>query len=380
MYGPSFRPFKIVKNSGSYHSYVPVDSDEPEQQRRTIYRMNVNSGGNPMLDALDCPVPSVKTPQRVHHHDPAPIAQPDEQPLRPAAGEGAGGAFVEGTPIHLRVYERISTCSRPTSQPRNSPRQSHWSTGTVLRHSAGRYSMPVSLSMSTDRNSTRRRLLLDSGAGFGWLALSICGCTAKRALPRDRPAAFRAKVKRVVQVFCVGGMSHLDTFDYKPELSRRNGQPFNMPTFFGQAGNLLGSVFEFKQRGQSGLWVSDLLPEPGAMRRQTDGHSHHGLQEREPYACGRADEHRLHPDRIPEHGRVGRLRAGSENENLPSFVVLPDPRAYPWGGTLQWSNGFLPAAVQGTAFRSAGDPVPDLSNPPERIRRHGGRVSNGSRR
>jgi uncharacterized protein DUF1553/uncharacterized protein DUF1549/cytochrome c/concanavalin A-like lectin/glucanase superfamily protein len=64
IYGPSFRPFTIVRNSGSYHSYAPVDSDDPEQQRRTVYRMNVNSGGNPMLDALDCPVPSVKTPQR----------------------------------------------------------------------------------------------------------------------------------------------------------------------------------------------------------------------------------------------------------------------------------------------------------------------------
>jgi mono/diheme cytochrome c family protein len=64
MFGSSFRPFKIVKNSGSYHSYEPVDSDDAEQQRRTIYRMNVNSGGNPMLEALDCPVPSVKTPRR----------------------------------------------------------------------------------------------------------------------------------------------------------------------------------------------------------------------------------------------------------------------------------------------------------------------------
>jgi hypothetical protein len=64
MYGPSFRPFKIVKNPGSYHSYESVDSSEPDQQRRTLYRMSVNSGGNPMLDALDCPVPSVKTPQR----------------------------------------------------------------------------------------------------------------------------------------------------------------------------------------------------------------------------------------------------------------------------------------------------------------------------
>jgi hypothetical protein len=64
MYGPSFRPFQIVKNSGSYHTYEPLESDDPELQRRTIYRMNVNSGGNPMLEALDCPVPSVKTPKR----------------------------------------------------------------------------------------------------------------------------------------------------------------------------------------------------------------------------------------------------------------------------------------------------------------------------
>jgi hypothetical protein len=64
MFGPSFRPFQILMNSGSYHSYEPLESDDPELQRRTIYRMNVNSGGNPMLEALDCPVPSVKTPKR----------------------------------------------------------------------------------------------------------------------------------------------------------------------------------------------------------------------------------------------------------------------------------------------------------------------------
>ena len=98
---------------------------------------------------------------------------------------------------------------------------------------------------------TRRRLLLDAGAGFGWLALS--------ALASARPH-FTARARRVVQVLCVGGMSHLDTFDFKPELARRSGQPFDMPTFFGQAGNLLGNIFEFKQRGQSGLWISELLP------------------------------------------------------------------------------------------------------------------------
>jgi len=64
MYGPSFRPFQIVKNAGSYHSYEPIDSDDAAFQRRTIYRMNINSGGNPLLDALDCPLPSMKTPKR----------------------------------------------------------------------------------------------------------------------------------------------------------------------------------------------------------------------------------------------------------------------------------------------------------------------------
>lgn len=64
MFGPSFRPFRIVKNTGSYHSYDSVDSGDPAFQRRTVYRMNVNSGGDPLLEALDCPLPSMKTPKR----------------------------------------------------------------------------------------------------------------------------------------------------------------------------------------------------------------------------------------------------------------------------------------------------------------------------
>ena len=96
-------------------------------------------------------------------------------------------------------------------------------------------------------NSARRKLLLDAGAGFGWLALSTLllhnetrGAASDRT--RNPGPHFAAEVKRVVQVFCVGGMSHVDTFDYKPELSRRSGQPFDMPTFFGQAGNLMGQL------------------------------------------------------------------------------------------------------------------------------------------
>lgn len=202
---------------------------------------------------------------------------------------------------------------------------------------------------------TRRRLLLDTGAGFGWLALS--------ALNAPASTHFAAKAKRVIQIFAVGGMSHLDTFDPKPELSKRSGKPFDMPTFFGQGGNLMGCPFEFKQRGQSGLWVSDLLPHIAesadkltvirSMVAKSANHMPAVAQMNTGFILSG----------FPSMGAWVTYALGAENENLPAFVVLPDARNQPWGGSLQWSNGFLPAAVQGTPFRSEGDPVPDLSNP-----------------
>ena len=146
--------------------------------------------------------------------------------------------------------------------------------------------------MSTDQAVTRRKLLLDSGAGFGWLALSWLYSKTSRRCCRWQ-TAFRSQSERVVQVFCVGGMSHVDTFDYKPELSRRTGQPFNMPTFFGQAGNLLGSVSESNSAVKRAVDQRSAA-ESGSMLRQADCDSHDGLQERESHACGCADEHRFH--------------------------------------------------------------------------------------
>lgn len=202
--------------------------------------------------------------------------------------------------------------------------------------------------------SNRRQWLLDVGAGFGWLAVSSLAGAATHFAPRAR---------RVLQVFCVGGMSHLDTFDYKPELARRSGKPFDMPTFFGQGGNLLGNVFEFKQRGQSGLWVSDLLPNLAGcadkltvIRTMVSKSANHMPA----VACMNTG---FILTGFPSMGAWVTYALGSERDNLPAFVVLPDLRAHPWGGTVQWSNGFLPAAVQGTMFRSAKVPVPDLHNP-----------------
>ncbi|MBZ2183294.1 MAG: DUF1501 domain-containing protein [Bryobacter sp.] len=210
------------------------------------------------------------------------------------------------------------------------------------------------MSSSWGPRVSRRNWLLDAGAGFGWMACS--------AMLRAGGVDFAPRAKRVLQVFCVGGMSHLDTFDYKPELARRNGKPFDMPTFFGQGGNLLGNVFEFKQRGRSGLWVSDLLPQLAqhadkltVIRTMVSKSANHMPA----VACMNTG---FVLSGFPSMGAWVVYALGSERDNLPSFVVLPDQRAHPWGGTLQWSNGFLPAATQGTMFRGSAIPVPDLTH------------------
>jgi hypothetical protein len=220
----------------------------------------------------------------------------------------------------------------------------------------------------TSSEISRRRLLLNSGMGFGWLALAwLMQRDVARAtdssLPGEMKPHFPPRVKRVLQVFCAGGMSHIDTFDYKPELEKQSGKPYHIPTFFGQPGSLMPSPWEFKQHGQSGLWVSSLLPN---LAKQTDkltlvrtmvaksaNHMPALAQMNTGFVL----------NGFPAMGAWVTYALGSENANLPSFVVLPDANTHPYGGPLLWSNGFLPAAVQGTAFRGTGDPVPDLSNP-----------------
>ncbi len=228
---------------------------------------------------------------------------------------------------------------------------------------------------------TRRHFLRQTGSGLGAVALawllneeSAAGTppVAGRPVPSEyapKPPHFAPKVKRVIQIFCMGGVSHLDTFDYKPELIRGDGKELagkgNIETFFGQPGRLMKSPFAFKQRGKSGLWVSDLLPH---LAEQADEMT---------FLYGMTSKSSNHTpaaffmntgftqNGYPCLGSWLSYGLGTENQDLPAFVVLPDPRGVPAGGAINWQSGFLPASHQGTAFRPSGDPIPDLFPPQE---------------
>ena len=220
---------------------------------------------------------------------------------------------------------------------------------------------------------SRRRWIFDAGAGFGWMALSwlthreaLAAGAARGIAPVSGSSQlphFTPRAKRVVQVFALGGMSHLDTLDYKPELTRRNGTPYDMTTFFGEAGHLYGSPFEFRRRGESGLWVSSLLPHlAGCADNLTLIQSMVSNSANHMPAVAQMNTG-FPLSGFPSMGAWISYGLGTENEDLPAFVVLPDPADHPWGGVLQWGASFLPASHQGTPFRTSGDALQDLTTP-----------------
>lgn len=180
-----------------------------------------------------------------------------------------------------------------------------------------------------------------------------------------RPAHHAVKAKQVLVIFCSGAISHIDTWDYKPELIRRNGQP--MPggptvTFQGANGGLARSPWGFRPRGQSGKWTSDLLPHLGELvdemcfiHSMTSRTNTHGPGENY-MSTG------FTIDGFPSMGGWVTYALGSENQNLPAFVAIPDPRGVPQAAGNNWGPGFLPAVFQGTPFNST-NPVRNLARP-----------------
>ncbi len=223
--------------------------------------------------------------------------------------------------------------------------------------------------MNQNRISRRR--------AFDFSTASLTGAAFASLLMRDNfaiadavPAEAKGtphlpvKAKRVIHLCLCGGVSHIDSFDYKPELEKFHGRTLQAEerpaTFFNQVGLIRKNDWEFKQRGQSGLWVSDLFPHIAevadeltvirSMVAESANHTPATFEENTGFRL----------NGFPVMGAWVSYGLGCETDELPSYVVLPDARGLPAGGTINWSNGFLPAQHQGVTFQSKGPPIYDL--------------------
>lgn len=221
---------------------------------------------------------------------------------------------------------------------------------------------------------TRREFLTQSGSGFG--ALALAGLLAESSSRSEAGTAFANPVphfaptaKSVIFLFMEGGPSHLDTFDPKPELNRLAGQ--HLPESFGTVitamgefhAPLLESKRKWKRYGKSGTWVSDWLPHTAqcvddiAVIRScwTDGNSHSaGVCQMN--TCSMLGGR-------PSLGSWVSYGLGTENQNLPAFVVMQDGGGTVVNGPRNWSAGFMPANYQGTLLSEGSQPIPNLNTP-----------------
>ncbi|MEY2409839.1 MAG: hypothetical protein QOF48_2509 [Verrucomicrobiota bacterium] len=220
----------------------------------------------------------------------------------------------------------------------------------------------------------RRRFLADVGLRSVALAWLLHEETRGQTIPAvspyaPRPTPFPAKARRVVHICACGGVSHVDTFDYKPELEKHHGEELTnkgkIDTFFGRPGRLMKSQFTFRQHGRSGLWMSDLLPHlSDCVDEMTFLHAMHSKSSNHTPATFFMNTG-FTMNGFPCLGAWLSYGLGSENQDLPAYVVLPDPRQLPAGGAINWTSGFLPAVHQGVAFRATGEPIVDLNTPPD---------------
>lgn len=223
-------------------------------------------------------------------------------------------------------------------------------------------------------STSRRELLRRVGGGFGSLALSwlLQEHLARSATSEGSVSTVVAhhppRAKAAIQLFMLGGASQCDTFDYKPELQRRHGQQVHFTVTGGtqaSAGPLLGSPWIWRQYGDSGRWVTSALP---AITECVDDLAflmgmHAPISE---HSAGQTMQTSgfVVPG-FPSVGAWVSYALGSETQNLPTYVALPDPVGLPWTGKAAWTHGFLPAKHQGTMLNPAAtNPVPDLFPPP----------------
>jgi len=226
----------------------------------------------------------------------------------------------------------------------------------------------------------RRHFLSDTASGLSSIALASL-LQQQNLLAESKPirpdidpehpfaprqSHHKPAAKNVLVIFCSGACSQIDTFDYKPELIKRHGQPLpgaeDLVTFQGQQGMLTKSPWEFKPRGESGKMISELVPQLAELADDmcfihslTGKTNTHG-----PGENFMSTGYTL--DGFPSMGAWATWALGTENENLPAYVAISDPRGTPQSSVNNWGPGFLPAAFQGTEF-NATKPLGNLDVP-----------------
>jgi hypothetical protein len=219
---------------------------------------------------------------------------------------------------------------------------------------------------------------LDRRQWFDWVKCGLGGAALTTLLARegklraavvpsqanDPPPHHKAQAKRAIHICLTGGLSQIDSFDYKPKLEKLHGKSLvsddRPDVFFGKVGLLRKNDWPFKQRGESGLWVSELFPYLAdvadeltvihSMFAETSNHTPATFQENSGFRL----------NGFPVAGSWFSFGMGCETDELPAFVVIPDTRGVPAGGSINWTNGFLPARHQGVVIRSRGTPIDDL--------------------
>src|SRR6202158_4223208 len=233
----------------------------------------------------------------------------------------------------------------------------------------------------------RREFLFRSGGGISGLALAYlldrqgllsaepavgdaCEAAPVGVNPHaPRPPHFKPRATAVISLLMGGGWSQVDTFDPKPALAKNAGEPIDgkvrgdVIVRQGFPGPLMPSPFSFKKYGQSGIEVSELFPhlsrhvDEMAFLRSVYGRSNDHVQGTYEMQTGQINLG------FPSLGSWVTYGLGSVGSSLPAYVVMTDGRGGPLGGPNDWSAGYIPAAYQGTLFRSTGDPIVDLKPP-----------------